>query len=85
MEKKQSNFIKTFFINEQNVVIYAGRIAAWIKEKVEQAHCKGVVLGMSGGVDCSVIARLCQLGEVDIHLVLMPYGDDMKNTQSNDP
>jgi NAD+ synthase len=37
---------------------------------------------MSGGVDCSVTARLCQLAGVDVQLVLMPYGDDMKNTQS---
>jgi len=75
---------KTFFINEQNVAIYAEKIAAWIKEKIEQAHRRGVVLGMSGGVDCSVAARLCQLAGVNIHLVLMPYGDDMKNTGNYD-
>jgi len=67
-----------------NVANYAANIAAWIKEKVEQAHRKGVVLGMSGGVDCCVTARLCQLSGVNVHLVLMPYGDDMKITQSYD-
>jgi NAD+ synthase len=72
--------MKSFFINEQNVAYYAEKIAAWIKEKVN----KGVVLGMSGGIDCSVTARLCQLAGVDVHLVLMPYGDDMKNTKSID-
>ena len=76
--------MKPFIINEQNVAVYAGKIAAWIKEKVEQAHRKGVVLGMSGGVDCSVVALLCRLADVDVHLVLLPYGDDMKNTQSYD-
>ena len=75
---------KTNFINEQNVAEYSEKIAAWIKEKIEQARCDGVVLGMSGGIDCSVVARLCQLAGVDVHLVLMPYGDDMKNTQSSD-
>jgi len=58
-------------------------MAAWIKEKVEQASCKGVVLGMSGGVDCCVTARLCQLANVDVHLVMMPYGNDMQKTQSS--
>jgi NAD+ synthase len=76
--------MKSFFITEQNVAIYAGKIAAWIRERVEQAHGKGVVLGMSGGIDCCVTARLCRLGEVDVHLILMPYGDDMKNAKSID-
>ena len=76
--------VKSFFIDELHVADYAARIAAWIKEKVEQANQKGVVLGMSGGVDCSVAARLCQLGSVDVLLVLMPYGDDMKTTKSYD-
>ena len=76
--------MKTFFINERNVASYAGEIAAWIKGKVEQANRKGVVLGMSGGVDCSVVARLCQVAGVDVQLVLMPYGDDMTNTKSSD-
>ena len=75
--------MKTFLIKEENIIEYADKIAAWIKEKVERAQRKGVVLGMSGGVDCSVVARLCQLAGVDVHLVLMPYGNDMKNTQSN--
>ena len=76
--------MKSFFIDEQNVVYYAGKIASWIRENVELAIKKGVVLGMSGGLDCSVVARLCQLVGVDVHLVLLPYGDDMKNTKSSD-
>jgi len=76
--------MKFFFVNEKNVAVYTDEIAAWIREKVEQPYRKGVVLGMSGGVDCSVAARLCQLAGVDVHLVLMPYGDDMKNTGNYD-
>ena len=75
---------KSFVITEQNVAAYAEKIAAWIHEKVEKANRKGVVLGLSGGIDSSVVARLCQLAEVDIHLVLLPYGDDMKKTKSMD-
>jgi len=72
--------LKSFIINEENAVKYAGAIAAWIKEKTKT----GVVLGMSGGIDCCVAARLCQLAGVDIHLVMLPCGDDMKNTRSCD-
>ncbi len=35
------------------------KLSDWIKEKVLAAGCKGVVLGMSGGVDSSVVAVLC--------------------------
>ena len=73
---------KNFFIDELNVADYAGRIATWIKDRVEAAYCTGVVIGMSGGIDCSVVARLCQLAKVDTHLIMMPYGDDMKNSGS---
>lgn len=37
----------------------ARKLTAWIKEKVLAAGCKGVVLGMSGGIDSSVLAVLC--------------------------
>jgi len=76
--------LKSFIITEQNVSTFAAKIAAWIREQVEQAQGGGVVLGMSGGIDCSVVARLCRMGEVDVHLILMPCGDDMKNTKSMD-
>ena len=73
---------KLFVITDENVAFYADEIGAWIRKQVQVANRKGVILGMSGGVDCSVVARLCQLGKVDLHLVLMPYGDDMARTQS---
>jgi NAD+ synthase len=39
--------------------VLAQKLTGWIKEKVLVADCKGVVLGMSGGVDSSVLAVLC--------------------------
>jgi len=35
------------------------KISAWIKEKVDSAGCKGVVFGLSGGIDSAVVAVLC--------------------------
>jgi len=37
----------------------AQKLADWIKEKVTAAGSKGVVFGMSGGIDSSVVAALC--------------------------
>ena len=38
----------------------ADELISWIKEKVSSCGCEGVVLGMSGGLDSSVLAVLCQ-------------------------
>ena len=35
------------------------KLLLWIKDKVSAAGCKGVVVGMSGGLDSSVVAVLC--------------------------
>ena len=75
---------KTFVITDENVAFYVEKMGGWIREKVQQANRKGVIFGMSGGIDSSVVARLCQVGKVDLYLVLMPYGDDMVRTQSYD-
>ena len=73
---------KPFVINDENVAQYADSIAEWISVQVSTANRKGVVLGMSGGIDCSVVACLCHRAKVDVHLVMMPYGSDMENTSS---
>lgn len=72
---------KTFEITTNNVVEYAAKIASWIKNLITINNRKGVVLGMSGGIDCSVVARLCQLADVNLHLVIMPYGNDMEKNK----
>ena len=48
----------------------------WIKEYVNNAYAKGVVLGMSGGKDSLVVAKLCAdaLGTDKVFGVIMPNG-----------
>jgi len=43
-----------------NVEQIADRLVSWIREKTLAAGCEGVVLGMSGGLDSSVLAVLCR-------------------------
>jgi NAD+ synthase len=51
------------------------KLALWIREQVATAGCKGVVVGMSGGLDSSVAAVLCQRAfPKDCLGVLMPCG-----------
>ena len=37
------------------------RIAAWLRDQASAANAQGFILGMSGGIDSAVVARLCQL------------------------
>jgi len=73
---------KNFLITQQNVNEYCNKIGTWIRNAIENTKTNGVVLGMSSGVDCSVVARLCQNAGINTHLILMPYGEDMNNSKN---
>ena len=52
-------------------------IEDWIRCYVAGAHAKGVVLGMSGGKDSLIVAKLCAdaLGKENVLGVIMPNGE----------
>ena len=51
----------------------AEKLVLWVRDKVLAAGCKGVVVGMSGGLDSSVLAVLCHRAfPEDILGVIMP-------------
>lgn len=52
------------------------RLVAFIKRKVRKARAEGVVVGLSGGVDSSVVATLCKkaLGKNNVLGISMPEG-----------
>ena len=49
----------------------ASSISEWIRERVVEAGAKGVVLGLSGGLDSSVVAVLCKKAFPDTTLGLI--------------
>ncbi len=56
-----------------NVEQLASSLVSWVRERVMSAGCKGVVVGMSGGLDSSVVAVLCHRAFPQTMLgVLMP-------------
>jgi NAD+ synthase len=55
----------------------AEAIAAWMRQHVTAAHANGLVVGLSGGIDSAVVARLCQLATPGAALgVLLPCHSD---------
>lgn len=60
----------------------AGKLVLWIGEQVASAGSKGVVFGMSGGLDSSVVAVLCQRAFPENCLgVLMPCCSNPKDRE----
>ena len=43
-----------------NIEALADKLTSWIRDEVTARGCRGVVIGMSGGIDSAVLAVLCQ-------------------------
>ncbi len=55
----------------------ADRISNWIRQKVQEAETEGVVVGLSGGVDSSVVACLAKMAMKEKVLgLIMPCHSD---------
>jgi NAD+ synthase len=39
----------------------AEALAAWLRQRVSEAGARGLVVGLSGGIDSAVVIRLCQM------------------------
>lgn len=59
-------------------------IVNWIKDYINSANAKGVVLGMSGGKDSLIVCKLCTmaLGENNVLGVIMPNGEMIDYTDA---
>jgi NAD+ synthase len=58
----------------------AGQISRWLADHMAAAHAQGLVVGMSGGVDSAVAARLSQMAASDRVLgVILPCHSDPRD------
>jgi len=50
------------------------KIVAWVKKQVKDSGAKGIVLGLSGGIDSAVVAALCKeaVGKGNVLVIFMP-------------
>lgn len=76
--------LNNIIVNKENVGEVIKNTVDWIKEILEGSKAEGIVIGMSGGIDCSIVARLCQMATQNVTLVLMPYGESMDRTGDKD-
>ncbi len=61
-----------------SVAQIAERLTAWIKEQVTTSGTRGIVLGLSGGIDSAVVAALAQraCGASNVLGIIMPCHSD---------
>ena len=60
----------------------AGQICVWMQNQVREAGAKGLVLGLSGGIDSSVVAALSKMACGDNVLgMVMPCHSDPKSAE----
>jgi NAD+ synthase len=61
-------------------------LTAWIKGKVTEADCRGIVFGMSGGLDSSVLAVLCQqtLPQGALGVIMPCYSDPQDKSHARE-
>ena len=56
-----------------NIEALADKLTSWIRDEVTAGGCRGVVIGMSGGIDSAVLSVLCQRAFPESTLgVIMP-------------
>ncbi len=60
----------------------ASDIADWIQQQVAQASAQGLVVGLSGGLDSAVVARLCQMARpAQTIAAILPCHSDPRDEQ----
>jgi NAD+ synthase len=59
------------------------RISKWIADKVTETGCKGVVFGLSGGLDSAVVAALClkSIAKDNVLGVFLPCYSDTEDAE----
>ena len=58
-----------------------GKIVSWIKQQVKNSGSKGIVIGLSGGIDSAVVAALCKeaVGKNNLLVLFMPCNSNIQD------
>jgi NAD+ synthase len=60
----------------------ANEIVAWLKDYAEKSNRKAWVVGVSGGVDSSLVSTLCAMTKLPTHCVVLPCHSSLEHTES---
>ncbi|MBG0730886.1 NAD(+) synthase [Mycoplasma sp. 'Moose RK'] len=72
-------------VEKLELIKYFDYLVDWIKQETQKAQKKGVIFGLSGGVDSALVATLAQKAFPENHLaVIMPIIDMQKNLNDID-
>lgn len=65
------------FLTVQDPAAWETTIVAFLRHHLEEAHAKGVVVGVSGGLDSAVVAALavCAFGKENVLAMMLPAPD----------
>lgn len=70
----------------KNLVEYKNYLVSWLQEEVKKASCNGVIVGMSGGVDSSVVAALAKEAfpenSLGVYLPINNMGQDLEDAKA---
>ena len=72
-------------ILNQDYKTISERIQFGLKQKVDKTNAKGIIFGLSGGIDSAVIAYLCKIAMKDIALaIIMPDSKISPESETSD-
>lgn len=66
----------------KNIESVVKDLCDWIKDYVDNNGANGVVLGMSGGLDCITVARLCQIADIPCDAINIQNGNHIMPSES---
>ena len=66
----------------ENIQRIVNDIIKWLQDRVEEANCRGLVFGLSGGIDSAVIAKLAKTAFPDNSLgIIMPCHSNIEDEE----
>jgi len=72
MRQNNIRLMKSLSLGKKELDKIAGILRKGIKDKVKESHAKGIVVGLSGGLDSSVVATLAKSAGVNVYGLIIP-------------
>lgn len=69
---------------EDHIDDNTNKMIAWIKDQYTRSKADGVILGMSGGLDCCVVGALVKKANIPLKMISIPRGNSMQFGAMND-